>query len=178
VAEFAVTAIGADRPGIVAAVTAALAEAGCNLEDSSMTILGGHFAILLLLEAPDTADGPTLEAALAPAATAFGLVVSVQPVGTAPAEAAAEPAYTATVYGADRPGIVNRVTEALASLGVNIVDLTTRVIGSPEAPVYAMLLDLTLPSGVERAQVAQALNRVSEEIGVDTSLHEAQPDIF
>ena len=46
--HFAVTAVGADRPGIVAAVTGAFAEHGCNLEDSSMTILRGQFAMMLV----------------------------------------------------------------------------------------------------------------------------------
>ena len=51
-------------PGIVAAVSGALGEQGCNLEDSTMTILQGHFAILLVVTAPEgttagsTRDGP------------------------------------------------------------------------------------------------------------------------
>ncbi|MBW3611674.1 MAG: GHKL domain-containing protein [Actinobacteria bacterium] len=52
-AHVAVTAIGTDRPGIVARVTGVLVEHGGNLEDSAMTILGGHFAIMLVVEVPD-----------------------------------------------------------------------------------------------------------------------------
>jgi hypothetical protein len=59
VPELAVTAVGADRPGIIARVTRVLYEHGGNLEDSSMTILGGHFAIMLLVDAPT--DAATLE---------------------------------------------------------------------------------------------------------------------
>ena len=52
----AVTVLGRDRPGIVADSTAALARLGGNLEDSTMTLLRGHFAMLLLVRtdaAPD-----------------------------------------------------------------------------------------------------------------------------
>jgi glycine cleavage system transcriptional repressor len=48
----AVTVFGQDRPGIVADTTAALAAAGGNLEDSTMTLLGGRFAMLLLVRTP------------------------------------------------------------------------------------------------------------------------------
>ena len=44
VMHVAVTAVGADRPGIVAAVSRALYDVGGNIEDSRMAILGGHFA--------------------------------------------------------------------------------------------------------------------------------------
>src|SRR5438094_166616 len=53
VPHFAVSAVGADRPGIVAAVTGAFLEHGCNLEDTSMTILRGHFAMMLVVAAPE-----------------------------------------------------------------------------------------------------------------------------
>ena len=45
----AVTVLGHDRPGIVADVTAALAGPAGNLEDSTMTLLRGHFAMVLLV---------------------------------------------------------------------------------------------------------------------------------
>ena len=46
---YALSAIGRDRPGIVADLAELIYECDCNLEDSSMTILGSEFAVLLLL---------------------------------------------------------------------------------------------------------------------------------
>ena len=59
--EFAVTAIGRDRPGIVAAISAALLELDGNIEDSQMSILRGHFAVMLIVKLPETADADDLE---------------------------------------------------------------------------------------------------------------------
>nr|WP_279384415.1 ACT domain-containing protein [Geotalea toluenoxydans] len=39
--HFAVTVISKDRPGIVADISEVLYRLGCNLEDSSCTMLGG-----------------------------------------------------------------------------------------------------------------------------------------
>src|SRR5450759_3244316 len=47
--RFAVTIISKDRPGIVAVVTEVLFRLGCNIEDSSCTMLGGDFAMILIV---------------------------------------------------------------------------------------------------------------------------------
>lgn len=179
-ARFTVAAVGTDRPGIVAAVSAALVAAGCNLEDSSMTILGGQFAILLVLSAPDTATEASVRTSLDPAAQEFGLSVTVQGVlaGAAPAQGSDTADWTVSVYGADHPGIVHAVTRLLADDGVNIVDLSTRVIGPPDAAVYAMTLDVALPEALDPDQLATRLGALSSEIGVDASLHRSQADIL
>ena len=182
----AVTAVGLDRPGIVAAVTKVLVEHGCNLEDTSMTILRGHFAMMLVVAAPEGVDAAGLEAALAAPAAELGLVVTVRPIeedddGAAPGEGAGEgegEEWTVSVYGADRPGIVYGVASLLAELGVNIVDLTTRVIGDPAQPVYAMLLDVTVPAGVDAAGLQRRLEALAGELGVDCSLHPSEADIL
>jgi glycine cleavage system transcriptional repressor len=59
--EFAVTAIGRDRPGIVAAISGALLELEGNIEDSQMSILRGHFAVMLIVKLPESADAGELE---------------------------------------------------------------------------------------------------------------------
>lgn len=176
--RYTVAAVGADRPGIVAAVTAALVDAGCNLEDSSMTILGGQFAILLLLSAPETASTAGLEASLAAPAEAFGLTVSISAADAGEVVPAPEGEWTVAVHGADHPGIVHSVTRLLADAGVNIVDLNTRLIGPPDDAVYAMTLDVALPPALDPDALAADLRRLSGEIGVETSLHRLQADIF
>ena len=73
----AVTVVGDDRPGIVAAVTGALSVAGANLEDTSMTILRGHFVMTLVVAAQAAA---TVEQALSSEAERLGLDVTVREV--------------------------------------------------------------------------------------------------
>ena len=46
--KYIMTAFGKDRPGIVADVTQVLYENGCNLEDTSMSLLSDEFTINLL----------------------------------------------------------------------------------------------------------------------------------
>src|SRR5487761_1165165 len=82
-AEVAVCAVGVDRPGIVAGVSQVLLRADCNIEDSSMTILRGHFAMMLIVHTPPTLTASQLEAEMDEVARDFDLVVSVRQVGDA-----------------------------------------------------------------------------------------------
>lgn len=171
----AVTVIGTDRPGIVAGVTKALYEAGCNLEDVTSTILRGHFSMVMVVRGP--ADAAALEEALAPAASEMDLVVAARPVDEAPGEGreVVESTHIVSVYGADRPGIVFRVAETLAALGANVTDLTSRVIGSADEPVYALMLEI---SGAAPEEVAGALEELRGEIGVEASIHPIERDVL
>lgn len=160
----AVTAVGADQPGIIARVTKVLLEAGGNLEDSSMTILGGQFAIVLLVAA-ETAPAQ-LEASLTSATADLGLVVSVRAVG--PGTDSAPPTHILSVYGADRPGIVHAAAQTLADHSVNVTDLTTRVIEG-EQPVYAMHVEVSLPQPDREDALLRALRAAIGE-SVEVSL--------
>ena len=169
--ELAVTAIGADRPGIVAAVTRVLQDRGGNLEDSAMTILGGHFAIVLLVATEEDED--TLGSALAEATHELGLTVSISRADgqRKPVDAT----HLLSVYGTDRPGIVAGVTETLAELGANITDLETQVIGSGDDAVYAMVIELV---AAEEEQLAARLRAVCDELGVDHTLRTIEAETY
>src|SRR3954464_14102225 len=100
---FAVSAVGADRPGIVAAVTGVLYEKGCNLEDTEMTVLRGHFAMMLVVSGPSGLTSETLDTAWTEAAPTSDLVVAVRAIDdTVPSSPAGTP-WSVAVYGADQP---------------------------------------------------------------------------
>lgn len=168
----AVTVLGHDRPGIVADATGALAALGGNLEDSTMTLLGGHFAMLLLVRTDATPQAVT--SALSTLTGDGRLTVDVREVAEHEPEAAHVPstAYVLSVHGADRPGIVSALTGVVAGAGGNVTDLTTRLTGG----LYVLLAELTLPNGVDVHSLARALAVTAEELGVDASLRPLETD--
>jgi glycine cleavage system transcriptional repressor len=177
-AHFAVAAVGADRPGIVSAVTGVFFDQGCNLEDTSMSVLRGHFSMMLIVKGPDSLSPEALEAALAEPAKELDLVVAVRGIDDDVPSSPPGERWELSVYGCDRPGIVHRVAALLAEAGINIVDLSTRVIGEADQPVYAMLLELTLPPGIDPAALDDGLGALAAELDVDWSLHPAEADIL
>ena len=172
--SFALAAIGRDRPGIVAAVSKVLFEHGCNVEDSSMTLLRGNFSMMLVLASPDGTTASSIEEALGPACDEMGLTYAVLDV-----EDTAEvphPSHVLTVYGADRPGILYRVSELLASEGVNITDLNSRLVGV-ETPVYALMLELSVPTS-KVDELERQLTATAAEIGIDVTLRVREDDVL
>ncbi len=162
--ELAITAVGTDRPGIVAGLTHALLEVGANLQECRAALLRGSFAVVMAVEVPAEIDAATAHERLAPAAAALGLQLLIADAAdTVPGNVGER--CVISVYGADHPGIVHAVSRALAELGVNIIDLSSRVVG--EDPVYVLGIEAERPAGVPVADVRAALAAVGAEQHVD-----------
>jgi glycine cleavage system transcriptional repressor len=174
----AVTAVGRDRPGIVARVTGALLHLGCNLGETSMARLRGEFAMILLVRLPLSATVESSREALQVLGADMDLTVTVRAL--APEElvqAAQEGAgYILRVYGADRPGIVHDVTQRLAEDRFNVTDLETRVIPGEGGPVYVMILEVDAPSEVQGEAIRGDLNALGTRLGVEISYERLAPE--
>jgi glycine cleavage system transcriptional repressor len=182
-ARFAVSVVGRDRPGIVAAVTGVLADHGGNLLDSTMTTLHGHFAIVLVVELPGTPSADAVANDLAPVADRLGLVVGVQPAaddgwGADPSvsETGVSP-WVIVVHGADRPGIVHAVARTLADAGASIVDLTTRVGGTAVRPVYSMTMRVAMPDA-SADDAVRMVRQVAHDLDVHCTIRRDDADIL
>ncbi len=166
----AITVIGRDRPGIIAETTAALAGLGLNLEDSTMTLLRGHFAMMLLC----AGDAPVgrVEEALAALAADGSLDVVVREVPDEPESEPVASSYVVTVHGADRPGIVSAVAAKVAEAGGNITDLTTRLAGG----LYILGAEVDLPVGADVEALETSLQTIAERLGVGAALRRLESD--
>ena len=177
--HFALTAVGRDRPGIVAGITAVLLAHEVNVEDSQMTILRGHFTMMLVVAAPDGADVDRLRAELGEAGGRLGLeTILLSPIESLEPAGEPEPSQIVTVYGADHPGIVHGVASLLAANDVNIVDMSTRVVGEPGQHVYAMVMEVDLPAGLDPDDLAQQLEELAAGLEVSCTLHPSEADIL
>jgi glycine cleavage system transcriptional repressor len=171
---FALSAIGRDRPGIVADLAELIYECDCNLEDSSMTILGSEFAVLLLLSAVT----PDAERHLASGCKRLEwekrLTVFFRPLETEPVPYAARTharRFALQAIGVDRAGIVAKLARSLADQGVNIAAMTTQSRPEPESgtPIYTVRVQLDVPREVDVAALERRLHAIGEELGVEVA---------
>jgi glycine cleavage system transcriptional repressor len=167
--SLAITVVGHDRPGIIAQAAEVLSQCGMNLEDSSMTLLRGHFAMTLICAG--AADAGEVEAALQPMANG-SLDVTVRQVPDEPDLPPLGSSYLVTVHGADRLGIVARLAGVIAEAGGNVTDLTTRLSGS----LYVLLAEVDLPRSTDVEALQAGLTKVSAELGVDTTMRLLEND--
>jgi glycine cleavage system transcriptional repressor len=168
VQQAVISAIGPDRPGIVATITRVLFEHGCNVADSHMGLLNGRFSMMLVVTTPPGLRELKFAEDLEAAAKSLDLdAIHAEYVGAArPAEPAS---HVVTVYGADHPGIVAAVTDALAGCGASVTDLQTRLAGE----LYVMTIEL---SGGDRAE--DALRAVAETQEVEISVRPIETDVL
>jgi len=150
---YMLTLVGKDQPGIVAKVTSALFEAGCNLGETSMIRLGDNFTVMMLVQSE--AGEARLRDVLAPVLSALSLVLHIDAV-QAGLHQRPVPDVRILVHGADRVGIVSRVTSLAAEAGLNILDLESDVGGGEAEPIYILQIEGVAAQGVEAIQEALA----------------------
>ena len=145
------TLVGEDRPGIVADLTTALYEGGCNLGEATMMRLGGNFTMMLMVSCDKTRHA--IESMIEPVAERLQCRVHVDGI-EGHLHQHVEPDVRIVVHGADQAGIVSAVTTALAKAGLNIVELETDVGGDEANPFYMMLIEGHATQSIEALEQA------------------------
>lgn len=170
---------GRDRPGIIARVSEVLFRQGCNLQDMSMTILDGRFAMMLIFEMPDQTAADRVRQAIRTLEAKSSLRFFWQNLSDfkeRPARRESEKntaAYLIRALGPDQTGIVYHISRILAAQGLNITDLNSKILRGPKRRLYALMLETTIPAAAAESQ-ADVLRRklvaLGRKIGVDISL--------
>ena len=171
---FALSAIGRDRPGIVADLAELIYESDCNLEDSSMTILGSEFAVLLLL----TGEGEGVEQRLSAACKRVEwekrLTVFFRPLDGEPMPygVAGARAFELQATGVDKAGIVAKVARCLASHNINITQMSTSSRPEPQTgtPIYSMRIAMSAPQGLDQQALRRELDSIATALHIEISL--------
>lgn len=174
---FVLSAIGRDRPGLVAELSQLIFDCDANLEDSRMTILGTDFAVILLGSSPSSEVADRLAVGAKRLEREHGLTILIRsleagPRSTAPAGDAA--LYRVTAAGEDKAGIVAGVCRVLAERGVNIVELTTRSRPGPGgSPHYEMDVAVEVPARCDVADLRAALDAQADRLVIDVAFTRA-----
>ena len=132
------SAIGNDRPGIVSELSGAISHVGGNIADSRMSVLGGEFALMLLVEGSETVIGQ-IEQQLETLQRDLGLKIISKRTGSA-GGVQGSAAYHVEVVAMDHPGIVSNIAGFLSDRGINIQELDTRSYSAAHTgtPMFAL----------------------------------------
>lgn len=143
-----ITATGEDRVGLVQRFTNRISEAGCNIEESRMSLLGGHFAIIMLVSG--RWDALTrLEDRLVPLGEELGLAILTKRTRQAERKEPLIP-YHIEVVAMDHPGIVHSLADFFSRQGINIEELATDTYPAPHTgtPMFRVDMIVGIPAGV------------------------------
>jgi glycine cleavage system transcriptional repressor len=161
------TAVGPDRPGLVNGISSLILGAGANLEDSRMAILGGEFALLVLISGAQ-AEVERVERELPALGEKLGLRVMLKHTRPDEVQRRFLP-YSLRVTGVDRPGIVHGVSDLLARRGVNVASLDSRLAHAPLSgtPMFVLEAELQVPSELALSELRRELGALCDDENLD-----------
>jgi len=168
--QLVLTASGRDRVGIVEQITALILRFEGNIESSRMVRLGGDFAMLMFVTAPEERiEG--LRAAMAEVHySKYDVQTRVSEVDE-PEETAATPCAI-NVRGADHMGILHQIAHYLGQQGINVETMTTEIVAAPMSgtPLFTMAAVVRVPPQLAIEDLREAMEFIGEEVGVDTEV--------
>ena len=168
--HYAIFVLGTDSIGIVADISKVLYEIGANINDSSHTIIGNQFAMLLLITTISSCAIESVQEAFKGICKKRNLVIHVHRLHEQDIQRKqVEPGQLCVIhlYGADKPGIVYQITNLLAIKNINITDLSTRRFGSEENPIYIMYLEADVPNVVDTKKLGKELKDTAAKLNVE-----------
>jgi len=166
------TAIGADRPGLVEEVSQFIFSRGGNIEDSRMVNLRGQFAMMVLVGGSDELLS-RLKREIGELSRSSSLHIEFHESRDAASKSAGPSLpFRLTGTAIDQPGLVHRVASVLREMQINIESLDTRLTAAPYtgAPMFEMELILSVPKTTLLSQLRQNIAKLCDELNVDWNL--------
>ncbi len=161
-----ITSVGTDKPGIVNELAKACSEAKCNIIDSRMTVLGGEFAIIMMVSGAWN-DIAKLEDSLPSLSDKLGLNTTTKHTTARPQSPAL--AYSVSVVALDNPGIVHEIARYFSDQSINIDDLNTGTYSAPHTGTQMFNLGMTIrvPADTHIASLRDDFMDFCDELNLD-----------
>ena len=171
---FILSAIGSDRPGLVAELAQLIYDCDANLEDSRMTILGTDFAVILLCSSSTTDAADRIAVGSKRLERDHGMTILLRSLESEQRPSVPAPGtrlYRVEAMGEDRAGIVAGLCRVLADRGVNIAELATRSRPGPGgSPHYELSILVEVAENIDSRELHDALEAEGDRLIIDVAL--------
>ncbi len=164
------SALGKDKPGIVDKLAKTIFDLGCNICDTRMTVLGGEFALLQMIEGQWN-QLAKLEAMIDDLSTKLDLTIVARRTEDRPTGGALLP-YIVDVVSLDNPGIVHHLASFFSSRGINIEDMNTSSYSAAHTgtPMFAVRMTVGIPSDLQISSLREEFMEFCDSLNLDAVL--------
>lgn len=169
-----ISALGADHPGIVDELTRFIYDYGGNVADSRMTVLGGDFAVILLVTGNWNAIAK-LEDQLPQLGEKLNLTINMRRTEEREPVRDLLP-YVVDVVALDNPGIVHNLAHFFSARNINIQDLNTSSYAAPHTgtPMFAVHLTVQIPASQHIAGLRDEFMDFCDQLNLDAIIEPAK----
>ncbi len=166
--RYIISLTGANRVGILAAVTTALDELRGNLWEASISVMPPFCSILLTADFPDGRTTDIVSDHIRDLCRPYAVEVRLSEIDAASAAAAPTSRYMLTVRGSDKPGMLRLMSTKLAELGIDIQNLYAERCERDQS--FSMELELAIPTAANLDQISQQISARCLEVGLQSTL--------
>lgn len=165
-----ITAVGNDRPGIVDNLSMAILDCGCNINDSRMTVLGGEFALILLVSGKWN-ELAKLENQLPSLGETLTLTVTSKRTEIEDKQPNML-SYTVDVVSMDHPGIVYKIANFFSNKNINIRELNTNSYAAAHTgtPMFTISMIVNIPTDIRIASLREDFLDFCDGLNMDAAL--------
>ena len=166
-----ITALGADRPGIVNTITRHVSSCGCNIEDSRLAMLGEEFTFIMLLSGSWNAI-TLIESTLPLKGAELDLLIVMKRT-----HADVRPPLPTTIWiqveVADSPHIIERFTDLFATHQMNIAELSSRTLPAQDNHPSLLYIQMTAhsPANQNADLIEQTFNNLCTELNAQGTIN-------
>jgi glycine cleavage system transcriptional repressor len=168
--KLVISALGVDRPGIVNELSNVIYTHDLNIEDSRMTVLGGEFAVLLLVSGSQSSiDQFQKISSEVEHSLQMKLLIKATSDTTSVGDSIP---YSVEVAALDNPGIVNNIANFFSSRNINIVNLETERYAAPHtgSPMFALHMTIGISAETNIANLRDEFSNICDELNLDAEL--------
>lgn len=163
-----ISALGQDRTGLVNELSLVILDAGCNIADSRMTVLGGEFSLIMLLSGPWNAIAK-IENQIGALQNRLGLMISSRRTELRQADGGNLLPYQVEVISLDHPGIVYQLAKFFSTRGINIEEMTTNTYAAAHTgtPMFNVNMSIAVPADTIIVRLREEFLDFCDEMNLD-----------
>jgi glycine cleavage system transcriptional repressor len=162
-----ISAVGNNRSGLVHQFSKAIKDCGGNIVDSRMTVLGGEFAMVMLLSGTWDAIAK-IENVLPRMEENLGLTIISKRTEARKRTASFMP-YAVEVVSIDHPGIVHDIAQFFSSREINIEDMYTGSYAAAHTgtPMFSLHMTISVPTNTSIAALRGEFMDFCDQLNLD-----------
>jgi len=165
-----ISALGNDKPGLVNQLSKAILDQAGNISESPMMVLGGEFAIMLLVTGNQDCIN-NINSKLEETGNTLGLTITAKETKTQESKQKRLP-YQVTVVSMDHPGIVHNITDFLSTRNLNIEEIETKTYPAAHTgtPMFSLEITISVPADSSVKMLRDEFIIFCDDLNLDASL--------
>jgi len=168
--RFVITMTAANRVGILAATTNAIADLGGDIVEIRQTLLQGFFTMIIAVDFPESRTAQIVREHVRAACDRYGVALTIKdPEAETVHENAEETeSYVLELFGPEEPGVVRTLSVHLARLGIDITDLHTR--RSRKRNHFRGAMQIAVPVSTDFETLRDEMRELAARTGLEIAL--------